>query len=217
MFTKQVSRPVGSLDPQIVAPRPSRSNNSRKDLFTGRFEVFVPFRSEVDRAADVRGWLSRVRTGTPPKQRLLASTGDHLGHQATSQPVAALSCMTAATDWPRIGPATHCAMTQEDEWRREANPQVDDHLMATPQVAESPSGTLSRWRHGFKSRWDYLTLRCANQRRNVGGRRDLLPAHHTEFLHQEPDERLLLLRRGALEEQLDVSGPLGDVVGRRSH
>jgi hypothetical protein len=155
MFTKQVSRPVGSLDPQIVAPRPSRSNNSRKDLFTGRFEVFVPFRSEVDRAADVRGWLSRVRTGTPPKQRLLASTGDHLGHQATSQPVAALSCMTAATDWPRIGPATHCAMTQEDEWRREANPQVDDHLMATPQVAESPSGTLSRWRHGFKSRWDY--------------------------------------------------------------
>jgi hypothetical protein len=140
MFTKQVSRPVGSLDPQIVAPRPSRSNDSRKDLFTCRFEVFVPFRSEVDRAADVRGWLSRVRTGTPPKQRLLASTGDHLGHQATSQPVAALSCMTAATDWPRIGPATHCAMTQEDEWRREANPQVDDHLMATPQVAEIALG-----------------------------------------------------------------------------
>jgi hypothetical protein len=159
MFTKQVSRPVGSLDPQIVAPRPSRSNNSRKDLFTGRFEVFVPFRSEVDRAADVRGWLSRVRTGTPPKQRLLASTGDHLGHQATSQPVAALSCMTAATDWPRIGPATHCAMTQEDEWRREANPQVDDHLMASPQPAESPSRTLSRWRHGFKSRWDYADQR----------------------------------------------------------
>jgi hypothetical protein len=26
--------------------------------------------------------------------------------------------------------------------------------------------TLSRWRHGFEPRWDYLTLRCANQRRD---------------------------------------------------
>lgn len=33
---------------------------------------------------------------------------------------------------------------------------------------------------------------------------DLLPAHNAELLHQEPDERLLLLRRGALDEPLEV-------------
>jgi hypothetical protein len=27
--------------------------------------------------------------------------------------------------------------------------------MASSQVMESASRTLSRWRHGFKSRWDY--------------------------------------------------------------
>jgi hypothetical protein len=62
-------------------------------------------------------------------------------------------------NWPRIGPATYCAMTQEDELRREANPQLDKHLKASPQVAESVPGTLSRWRHGFEPRWDYAGQR----------------------------------------------------------
>jgi hypothetical protein len=47
---------------------------------------------------------------------------------------------------------------------------------------------------------------CANQRRNLVRRPDFHPAHHAELLHQEPDERLPLLRRGALEEQLDARG-----------
>ena len=63
--------------------------------------------------------------------------------------------MTPSTDWPRIGPAAYRTTTQEDELRGEANPQVDGHFIASPQVAESISRTLSRWRHGFKSRWDY--------------------------------------------------------------
>ena len=58
-------------------------------------------------------------------------------------------------NWPRIGPATYCTTTQEDELRREANPQLDKHLKASPQVAESAPRTLSRWRHGFEPRWDY--------------------------------------------------------------
>jgi hypothetical protein len=39
--------------------------------------------------------------------------------------------------------------------RSEANPQVDEHLMTSPQVVESTPRTLSRWRHGFEPRWDY--------------------------------------------------------------
>jgi hypothetical protein len=46
-------------------------------------------------------------------------------------------------NWPRIGPATYCTTTQEDELRREANPQLDWYLKASPQVAESVPGTLS--------------------------------------------------------------------------
>jgi hypothetical protein len=63
--------------------------------------------------------------------------------------------MTTSTGWPRIGPATHRAATQEDGLRREASPQVEGHLTASLQVAKSAPGTLSRWRHGFEPRWDY--------------------------------------------------------------
>jgi hypothetical protein len=63
--------------------------------------------------------------------------------------------MTGSTDWPRIGPAAYRAATQDDGLRREANPQADGHLMASPQVAKSAPRTLSRWRHGFEPRWDY--------------------------------------------------------------
>src|SRR5215216_1704309 len=57
-------------------------------------------------------------------------------HSTSGRRVAKHSCMTASTDWPRIGPATYGATTQEDELRREANPQLDEHLKASPQVAE---------------------------------------------------------------------------------
>jgi hypothetical protein len=63
--------------------------------------------------------------------------------------------MTASTDWPRIGPAAYRAATREDGLRREANPQLDGHLTTSLQAANSAQRTLSRWRHGFKSRWDY--------------------------------------------------------------
>jgi hypothetical protein len=63
--------------------------------------------------------------------------------------------MTSSTDWPRIGPARHRTTTQQDRLRREANPQVEGRFIASPQVMESGSRTLSRWRHGFEPRWDY--------------------------------------------------------------
>jgi hypothetical protein len=68
-----------------------------------------------------------------------------------------LPCMTASPDWPRNGPATYRTTGQEDGLRGEANPQVERNLLASPQVVEAASRSLSRWRHGFKSRWDYLT------------------------------------------------------------
>jgi hypothetical protein len=81
-------------------------------------------------------------------------TGRDEGVQAHRAAVAALTRMTASTDWPRIGPAAYCATTQENDLRREANPQLDEHLTASPQVVESVSRTLSRWRHRFESRWE---------------------------------------------------------------
>ncbi|SRR6266542_4089273 len=86
---------------------------------------------------------------------------DHLDACCSPRP-SSPRCMTASTDWPRIGPAVYCATTQEDELRREENPQVDKHLKASPQVAESAPGTLSRWRHGFEPRWDYKQ-RCRSE------------------------------------------------------
>jgi len=44
--------------------------------------------------------------------------------------------MTASTNWPRIGPAACRATTQENDLRREANPQLDEHLTASPQVVD---------------------------------------------------------------------------------
>ena len=62
-------------------------------------------------------------------------------------------------NWPRIGPAAYRTTTQEDGLRGETNTQVDGCLIPSLQVAESISRTLSRWRHGFKSRWDYQDKR----------------------------------------------------------
>jgi hypothetical protein len=38
---------------------------------------------------------------------------------------------------------------------QEPNPQISGRFRPPPEVADSARGTLSRWRHGFKSRWDY--------------------------------------------------------------
>jgi hypothetical protein len=43
--------------------------------------------------------------------------------------------------------------------RRAAIVQTLVHLMASQQVVEFISRTLSRWRHGFESRWDYTQRR----------------------------------------------------------
>jgi hypothetical protein len=47
MFTKQVSRPVDSLDSQSWPPRPNKGANSKKDLVTGPIGVFVPYRLQA--------------------------------------------------------------------------------------------------------------------------------------------------------------------------
>jgi hypothetical protein len=40
-------------------------------------------------------------------------------------------------------------------WAGAPNSQVSVKIRLSAQVAESAPRTLSRWRHGFKSRWDY--------------------------------------------------------------
>src|SRR6266498_6040969 len=80
-------------------------------------------------------------------------------HSTSGRPVAKHSCMTASTDWPRIGPATYGATTQEDELRREANPQLDEHLKASPQVAESAREPSQGGDTGSNPVWDYQQKR----------------------------------------------------------
>jgi hypothetical protein len=88
-----------------------------------------------------------------PRSRSSISVGFHAHAEASrcvnsfrrtsADLVAALPCVMASTDWPRIGPATYRATTQADGLRREANPHVDSHFMASLQVAETAHGTLS--------------------------------------------------------------------------
>jgi hypothetical protein len=59
--------------------------------------------------------------------------------------------------------------TQQDGLRGEANPQVEGIFKASPQVVEAASRTLSRWRHGFKSRWDYKERRRSDNVSSLNG------------------------------------------------
>jgi hypothetical protein len=56
----------------------------------------------------------------------------------------------------RIRPGNGRGTSSNDGERLEQpNPHVRDRIRPSPQVTESGPRTLSRWRHGFKSRWDY--------------------------------------------------------------
>jgi hypothetical protein len=52
-----------------------------------------------------------------------------------------------------------------------SNRQVRNQIRPSPQVARSASRTLSRWRHGFKSRWDYAV------RGHIGASRERVAPH----------------------------------------
>src|SRR6266545_3363804 len=131
-------------------------------------------------------------------------------HRLSSARSWSLPCMTALTAWSFI-PRDNEKRGVPTQTDPEPKHEVSAPSRSPPLVRESAGFTLSRWRHGFKSRWDYLTLRCANQRRNLVRRQDLLPGHHAKLLHEEPDERLPLLRRAAINEQLEVPSPLGHI------
>jgi hypothetical protein len=100
---------------------------------------------------------------------------------------AALTCMTASTNWPRIGPAAYRATTREDGLRREANVHVDSHFVPSPQVEESDARTLSRWRHGFKSRWDYKR-ELAGQRHSAEAAGSLNGDSNAEYPENIPSQ-----------------------------
>jgi hypothetical protein len=143
-------------------------------------------RVEACRRRPRRTWPRRARrsghchapvNGTVRSVRLSRAVGDDLREHSRTSAV-----WTPPFSWadgqpgPRqahvdipIGPAAYHATTQDDGLRREASPQVDSHNFASPQVAESISRTLSRWRHGFKSRWDYHAKRAGH--RPSSGRR----------------------------------------------
>jgi hypothetical protein len=87
-----------------------------------------------------------------------------------------------------------------------SNPQVRDSIRASPLVAKSAPRTLSRWRHGFKSRWDY-----AGQRPYRGVTRANGPALAPRRTRGRHDNELSTSRlgpvRGWAEWSWPVSGP----------
>jgi hypothetical protein len=72
-----------------------------------------------------------------------------------------------------------------------SNPQVRNPIRPTPQVARSAPRTLSRRRHGFKSRWDY-------QGKRIIGRTRLHPGKGADTgIQDTPKHRSnTLIRRG---------------------
>jgi hypothetical protein len=55
----------------------------------------------------------------------------------------------------RIRPANDRGTSRNDGNGRATECAARGHIRASSQVLEATTGTLSRWRHGFKSRWDY--------------------------------------------------------------
>jgi hypothetical protein len=52
---------------------------------------------------------------------------------------------------------------------QERSPQVSGACQRSPQVTESARLNLSRWRHGFKSRWDYKQRRWSDTPSRLSG------------------------------------------------
>src|SRR5918995_2482714 len=69
--------------------------------------------------------------------------------------------------WPQVAVLDRPAFVPRTTGRRQemtgpagaSNPQVSNEIRPSPQVVRSAPRTLSRWRHGFKSRWDYAGQR----------------------------------------------------------
>jgi pimeloyl-ACP methyl ester carboxylesterase len=64
-------------------------------------------------------------------------------------------CMTPSTHSSRIRPANDSETSRNGRMAGAPNCQVSGAIRLSTQVAKSCPRTLSRWRHGFKSRWDY--------------------------------------------------------------
>jgi hypothetical protein len=59
----------------------------------------------------------------------------------------------------RIRPANDQETSRNGRVGRVPDPQVTEQIRVSVQVEGSTLGTLSRWRHGFKSRWDHAGQR----------------------------------------------------------
>jgi hypothetical protein len=123
----------------LLSWRRGRSTTSSGVRTSGALGPFVQCRSDDAPSTFTAGALEQA----PPHSQLVSGG------------VRGSPCMTTSTGWPRIGPATHRAATQEDGLRREASPQVEGSSHSIAAGSEVGPRTLSRWRHGFEPRWDY--------------------------------------------------------------
>src|SRR5262245_41151218 len=96
-----------------------------------------------------------------------------------------------------MGPAAYRATTKKDGLRNEANPQVDSHIIASPQVVESVSRTLCKVETRVQSRWD-CRVRGVSRRghaaehrrgRDARVRRAGAAAHAVEEIYRTDEKR----------------------------
>jgi hypothetical protein len=89
-----------------------------------------------------------------------------VGDETKQRPMSAAQGVAMATHariaWPHRPVFVLRTTGRRQEMTRTAegsNPQVMEGIRVSSLVAKSGSRTLSRWRHGFKSRWDYAGQR----------------------------------------------------------
>src|SRR6266540_3822106 len=105
-------------------------------------------------------------------------------HRLSSARSWSLPCMTALTAWSFI-PRDNEKRGVPTQTDPEPKHEVSAPSRSPPLVRESAGFTLSRWRHGFKSRWDYQSVQNPNRvRREPECRADVSPPYHAHFIDE---------------------------------
>jgi len=137
------TRPTSSApacDGADEAPRPLRARSCRARSHSR------PASSRC--AGDVHPWIRFVQAMNQPAPHERGTRRRLRWH---------LSCAMPGPVRPAFFRRTNGKRQEMTGTAGASNPQIRNR--ASPQVAKSAPRTLSRWRHGFKSRWDYADQR----------------------------------------------------------
>jgi hypothetical protein len=119
----------------------------------------------VCRVAGKKAPLPLSASPAPPSP--LVGTASSPSNRRSGCSHLALSCDDHEPRWAQVAASNRPAFVPRTTGRGQemtgttgaSNPHVRKQIRPSPQLERSAPRTLSRWRHGFKSRWDYAGQR----------------------------------------------------------